>query len=525
MSVELIQKLVDVTEMTHKETSQIVKERDMIVPDGKPDMQRVLLLDGKIRMDQIDIQTNRIVYKGQVDVTILYVPEDAAAGVVKMTGTIPLEDFMIVEGLEADNRVDFKYEIEHMHWNVLNERKINVKAIIELSVESTRSKEISMVEDISTTDPIQKKMERIDIVNMMPFKEEKVIIKDELTIPQGKAPIQEILKLITRIQEEHVKRTADELIFSGMIEVATLYQAIESESGSGLEVVSHKIPFSGAVDLPQEDEEVYWDCELEVSPTYVQVNPDYDGEDRIIEIENIVIAKYTIFNNDTSEIVDDIYCPGKKVQGKGNSEFYMNLAHKENISAPKKELLNVEGIGPDAQTLYDVELKAKVDDKILEGDNLTIEGTIEARILYVDEAGPNKINSHTEYIPFEMEVQVPSGGTKYSVNVQVKPKDVQVTNFNKESIGLDYILEYLVNIYEQKEIHVLEDITFEDMSKDELATYPSITVYTVKAGENLWDLAKRFNTTVKDIVEVNEVDPSYQPRQGEKVIIVKKNKF
>ncbi len=328
MSVELIQKLVDVTEMTQKETSQIVKERDMIVPDGKPDMQRVLLLDGKIRMDQIDIQTNRIVYKGQIDVTILYVPEDATAGVVKMTGTIPLEDFMIVEGLEADNRVDFDYEVEHLHWNVLNERKINVKAIIELSVETTRSKEISMVEDISTTAPIQKKTEQVDIVSMMPYKEEKVIVKDELTIPQGKAPIGEILKLVTRIAEEHVKRTPDELVFNGMIEVATLYKTAESDEGAGLEVSTHRIPFSGAVDLPQEDEEVYWDCELDVNPTYVQVNPDYDGEDRIIEIENIVTAKYTTYNNESTEIVDDIYCPGKKVQGKGSS--YLVDAHPFN---------------------------------------------------------------------------------------------------------------------------------------------------------------------------------------------------
>ncbi len=74
-------------------------------------------------------------------------------------------------------------------------------------------------------------------------------------------------------------------------------------------------------------------------------------------------------------------------------------------------------------------------------------------------------------------------------------------------------------------MRVLEEIDFEDMTKEELAAYPSIIVYTVKSGENLWDMAKRFNTTVADIMEVNEIYENYQAKPGEKIIVVKKNKF
>ncbi len=255
MSVELIKDFVNVTALTKIETSQVVKERDIIVPDGKPDIQRVLSVDGKIRMDQMDVQSNRIVYRGQIDVTILYAPADAADGVVKMTGTVPLEDFMIIEGVEPYMVVDFGYSIENMHWNLLNERKINVKAIIELEAEVTDSKEVAVISDLSTDAPVQKKMEQLEIVTESPAKEVKVIVKDELTIPQGKEPIGEILKMDVVIKDEQVKRTPDEIIFNGIVEVSTLYQTGDDEKD--LEVVVHKVPFTGEISEPKGDDEVY----------------------------------------------------------------------------------------------------------------------------------------------------------------------------------------------------------------------------------------------------------------------------
>ncbi|OON98595.1 MAG: hypothetical protein ATN35_04370 [Epulopiscium sp. Nele67-Bin004] len=523
MSVELMQRLVDVTEATKKETSQIVKERDLIVPDGKPDVQKVLLLDGKIRMDQIDVQSNRVVYKGQIEVSILYMPEDQAAGVSKMTGSIPLEDFMILEGLEADQRVDFSYEIENMHWNLLNERKLNVKTIIELKATNTAVKELAMIEDLKTDEPIQKRMDTLDIVNMMPYKEEKIIIKDELTVPQGKPAVAEIIKTDTAIKDEQIRRTADEIVFNGMVELSILYRG--TEAGRLLEVVHHKIPFSGAIDFPKDEDEIYWDCELEVSPTYIQVNPDYDGEDRIIEAECIVTAKYTTYNNEKTEVVSDIYCPGKKVKSVDKLESYVNLVHKENVRVPKKESVQLTGLSPEDQQIYNVGIKAKVEDKILEGDKLTIEGILEIEVCYVDQQNSAPINSYLDIVPFEISIPVQTGSGKNIVDVDVKPKEVQTSSFTRDMLGLEYVLEYLVNVYEQKEMRILEEVEFEDMSKEELSAYPSIIVYTVKPGENLWDMAKRFNTTVADIAQVNEVEANYQPRQGEKVIIVKKNKF
>ena len=275
MALELVKKQIGLNEMTRKEAVQVVKERDIIVPDGKPDMQRVLYLDGEINIDQIDVQEDRVVYKGQLDTTILYVPENNSKEIYTMKGSIPLEDFVILEGVSNNQRVAFNYNIEHMHWNILNERKLNVKSIIGVCVEATKPKEMELVTEVRGDVAVQTNTGTLSVIKPSQSGTEKLVVKDELTIPQGKCSIGEVLKMNTCIKEEQTKRTDSEILYNGIVEVSTMYKTQEPDMP--VEIVKHRIPFAGSTDLPKPSEEAYWNCDLSVKPIYMQVCPDFDG--------------------------------------------------------------------------------------------------------------------------------------------------------------------------------------------------------------------------------------------------------
>ena len=90
---------------------------------------------------------------------------------------------------------------------------------------------------------------------------------------------------------------------------------------------------------------------------------------------------------------------------------------------------------------------------------------------------------------------------------------------------IDYALDYIANVYKKDIVQTINQINVEDMDKEELNNYPSITVYAAKKGDSLWNLAKRFNTTVQDIVEINDLDENAALNLGQKLIILKKTKF
>ena len=107
----------------------------------------------------------------------------------------------------------------------------------------------------------------------------------------------------------------------------------------------------------------------------------------------------------------------------------------------------------------------------------------------------------------------------------VKAKDVNATPYNRTDLMVEAVLDFIVDAYKKDELKVIDDIEVKDMDKDQMGSYPSITVYVVKKGDTLWDIAKRFNTTVQDIQEVNELDASGNINPLQKLIILKKTKF
>ena len=523
MSVELIKKPITLDEMTQKESAQVIKERDLIVPDGKPDMQSVVQLDGEVCIDQIDVTQDRVMYKGRINVCILYRTVGNTKCIYTMKGSIPIEDFMMVDGIDKDQRVDFDYCIEHMSYNILNERKINVKAIMEMTVTATGCKETSVITDVHTEGQVETKEDEIEIVSLCNEKEDKQIVKQDLTVTANKPCIGEILKTFVQIQDEQIKRTDSELKYNGMLEVVTMYKVAGDDD---IQIISHRIPFEGTIDSPQEDEEMYWDCSLTAEPSYAQVATDYDGEDRIIECEFIVTAKYKTYNKASYDTVSDLYCPGKNISTKEKKLDYMNLKDKVKLEIPKKEAIAITDEMPDDVEVFSVEVKPTVEDKHIENGKVMLDGILECKLLLLSKnEDQNDVQTMVNMVPFTQTVDIDKEPEKSIIMPCVKAKDVKVYAQTRREIVIEYLLECMVEVFEQCTLNVLEEVDIDDMSKEELDAYPSMTVYQVKKGDNLWNLAKRFNTTVKDIEQLNDLDASDALREGQKIIILKKVRF
>lgn len=523
MSVELIRKEVELREMPKKETVQTVKERDMIVPDGKPDVQHILYLNGEMSIDQIDVQNDRIVYKGQVNVTILYSSNDDQE-IYCMQGNIPLEDFIIMEGVDSEHKVEVDYNIEHIHWNILNERKLNVKAIISVTVEAIKRKNAELVVDTTSNEQGKRKVytqtKTLNVIQLADSGSDSLSVKDELTIMQGMDSVGEMLSMTTTIKEDQIKRTDTEILYNGMVEVKTLYKGQSEEMP--LQIATHRIPFAGNVDVMKSDEEIYWDATMEVRPVAIQVAPDFDGEDRVIELECQVDMRYSTYNKETQEVINDVYSPGNKIEMTTGEMCYMTLVGRDSTRVTKKEVMELGTQAPSMDEIVSVQLKPSIDDKEIDGDKLIVKGMMEVKLVYLGGEGMPPIQTAIEMFPFVQELNIPGMSTDDYVILRVIPKDVDVSPYNKEGVMIEYVLDILADVYHEGKMRTIDAIEVVEMSKEEINACPSITVYIVKKGDALWDIAKRFNTTVQDITQINELDVAAPLHQGQKLIVMKK---
>ena len=78
------------------------------------------------------------------------------------------------------------------------------------------------------------------------------------------------------------------------------------------------------------------------------------------------------------------------------------------------------------------------------------------------------------------------------------------------------------NVERQKTADVVTDISMEDMT--ETMPVAGAVIYMVQKGDSLWKIAKKYRTTVADIVAVNEIENPDLIYPGQKLLIIRMKK-
>ena len=71
-------------------------------------------------------------------------------------------------------------------------------------------------------------------------------------------------------------------------------------------------------------------------------------------------------------------------------------------------------------------------------------------------------------------------------------------------------------------IQNIEEVIPEPMDMKEVEKRPGIVGYIVKDGDELWNLAKQYHTTMEGIMDVNQMETA-DIKPGERILIFKEN--
>lgn len=77
-------------------------------------------------------------------------------------------------------------------------------------------------------------------------------------------------------------------------------------------------------------------------------------------------------------------------------------------------------------------------------------------------------------------------------------------------------------VFRQWEEQLIESVEEQPLDRKKLESMPGITVYIVKAGDTLWDIAKKFYTTVDEISGVNSLTEK-EVKPGQSLILVRQD--
>lgn len=509
----------ETTEMTWKEqageqATQILLEGDMIVPDSKPDLSEILRCEGRVKLKDKRISDDRISFSGEMEVTVLYRAKNGEKPLYAMKSTLPLEDFLHMDGLGKEMEVSLEAELEHLDCRIINDRKVSVKAVIAVEAAAERKKTAEILTGAEGKD-METLTGTLRMENDTAEGKDRFTVKEEMTIPPSQPEIGEILMENVRLTEQEIRPLDGRAMVRGNLCINLLYTDGEGNLGS----LTEKIPFNGYLENGAIEPKTDLSGTLTVEDCRLTPTVDEDGETRQVHMDVTVGAALKGRETTEQEILLDAYAPNGAVSlqketitypvtvGSGKNQFTL----KERISLENGEMpmLRAENVWGEV----------RLSEARAIADGVEAEGVLTADILYhcADDAEPMALIRRG--IPFTqtMELRGVMEGDEAEVSLRLEDLDFQMLSEGEGELRATLTMEAAAKRQETAE--VVTDIALEDRA--ETKPMAGAVIYMVQKGDSLWKIAKRYRTTVADILAVNEIENPDLIYPGQKLLIIR----
>ena len=510
MNIETRKTAVKINEAVAGCGSEVLTETDIILPDDCPDFQRILQIDANVRIREKEVSPDRVILRGDAEFTVIYIPDpdmtEMCAKSVKATANFT--DVCEAKGVSADMKIKASADISNIEYNLINGRKLNVKATVSTSLKAFRQSENEIISDIESDEPIETLRKEIFTFRQENADEYTVTVADKLDVPQSCSSIADVLKINAAVRGSDVKLISGKAIIKGNLKVFTLYVGAETMKP---EFMEHEIPFTEILDIPGVDEGM--DCDVEYSTVSVYYETDESGREIGVEITLCVSADVT--GSESTLVLNDCYCRGCDIH------LTKKVCTIDRIAAFLQPRFNVKGVAeldgdcPPIARICNVTATPSINDITLENGNADIKGVLDMCILYLTEDAGMPICSAKASVPFEHKADAVSVSDA-KIECIAHLTDCSFSAANDRAVSVKASLALSLKIICGEKVDIVEEIRTSDAEPVKRAP---IVIYFVQSGDTLWSVAKKYRVSADDIAEINSLDASKPLPAGAKLLI------
>jgi len=516
---ELVKEQVFLDQSVGSEEVQIMLEGDLIVPDIKPDMALLLQTDERVIIDRTEASTDRVNYVGRLNISVIYLAKEISKTVQTIQLTRNIDDFINLEGVNKDMWVRAKAEIINIDYRVVNDRKVNYRAIVNISVVAERSDAHEMVVHINNVPDNQLLKSNLSVNRTIEHRIDKFQVKDQIILPSAKPNLREVLQVTAGITNRDVRMGSGRVNLSGELLLTMLYRGDTEESM--IEFLESELPFNGPIDISGAKDDMLADVNLQVLDQHVTIRPDEDGEDRILEVEISIGVEMKVYCTDSLSILEDAYSINKQLNFTRTTVKYPNLVCLNRNQTPVKEVVTLAESAPDMLQIFRVKGQVHMDDVRIVDDKIIAEGVINTDILYVAESDATPLSSFRTIIPYRQVIEAKGAAPGMNVTIDTSIDHVAFNMLSPRETEVRFQLTFNTQVINQVAANIIGDIEIAELDPEVMASQPSMTVYIVQPGDNLWKIAKRYNTPLDELIAVNELEHPTRITAGQKLLMLK----
>ncbi|MBR3674187.1 MAG: DUF3794 domain-containing protein [Clostridia bacterium] len=507
MAIDTLKENLCVNQIIGKAKENIVAEGDVIIPDIKPDILSTINTNGTICIYKKEVLDGKIRIDGGVQVYIMYLADDENSNVRGINTVIDFTKVIDMENADSSMSMETNINLNTIECKILNGRKVNIKVGIDVEASIYSNENVEFIKDIQSMDDIQVLNISESMDSLLGNGMTKAYAKDTITI-ENNDNLSEILKVNINIINKETKTSYNKILAKADMQVNIVYLTEDNR----INEINWQIPVMGFIDMQDISDDNLCNVKYEIKNVLIKPN---SVEEHSIYIEVELEISCNVFEKKELNVIQDLYSPSENLDISQKNITVMQ--NKQNVS--NRCLIKEKIIAPELQNarICNTEVSPKILKQNIYNDKIMYDGELQIKFMFIS-GTTNRLDVKIQTLPFNYSLDCPGVLSNSNLNTNIDIVTQNFENMPDGSIEANVELDISADVSKMMEIKVIDNV---ELAENQDANIYSIVVYFVKPGDTLWNIAKRFRSTINAIASVNGIEDENKINVGQQLFIPK----
>ena len=500
MSVKLKKEHLHLSRVICSRYCQTTAECDVIVPDVKPDVLKVLRVSSDAFITQKALQTDKVFIQGIIRLDILYIPDGSVLGTVKsISCNHDFNHTIDVKGIKPGMNLVAEVECDSPEFSLVNSRKLSIRNKIGINIKVSATSDIDIATAIDGNDAIETNLQHLKICNSCCDAERDIIIRERLEVPAGKPDMGEILKISAKAIPMEIKLLEGKVIAKGELKVCTMY--CDNSEDSTIQCMEHCIPFTEILETDGVAENMSGEIDYIVKNIFSEIGRDGDGDKRVLNIEITLAACLKATEIVECDAICDAYGLKCELDIETDECFMEQLIETAQANISQRESVCVPDYLPDIHQVCDCSGVPSIENVTVEKGTVTVSGFMTCNPVYLTSDKDTPLSGFSHVLPFSHTFEIRDVTENSICDAKAELEHLSYTISGARDIEIRSVIALSVKAVNSDSCKYVSAIEYDNDAP--APCVPSMVVYFVQPGDSLWNIAKRYRTTPDAIMEVN----------------------
>ena len=514
--MDFIKKLLQTNQERGRASIQITVENDFNLPDYEPDMIKLIDRKGSARIHETRVEPDQVVVNGALFFQALYKCTETGS-ICSLQGEVPFTENIHMEGVQETDQLVLQSSMEDLSLGMINSRKLNVRALIDLLAADQMEQQIELPTSIEDSS-VQTLYQQQKMLQLLTQQKDICRIHSEILLPSNRPNISKLLWQSVQLRGLDSRIRTGEIELSGELLVNILYKGEEDDKQiqcMETTVALHERIECSVCDPDSLFKLVPLQIQLEVTPT-----EDEDGENRVLMLEGTMDFYLRVWKEEELQVLEDAYSLQDELLLEREPVNLQSLLIKNDSKFKIADQLLIENQPAEILQLCASVGEVFIEDSHIVPDGIEAEGILKVRMLYITASDDMPIGIAEGVIPFSRQIEAEGIQPEDTFELTAGIDQLTVILADNSQADIKAVIGLDAIVFRRQKCALITGINRQPEDLEQYEKQPGIAGYIVKSGDQLWNIAKEHHTTVADVMQMNQLTSEHVNR-GDKLLIVK----